>query len=281
MLISDPTPTCNWYLSGIGGSTWSFAAGTANLTNGRPRNGARVFRDEVVGGFELQARWATLSKPRLFALLGLGPMWKGLSFGLSVANAAGGGSSVDLGTVSVRQLADGSFAAFAVLPDLASAVDSLTITCGTGFDATHYDIGEAVIATATEWAIRRDWSESATKLGKTNVTKSGQAYHQNDGQFRKASVTIAPQPWSRALGTAEGGTLQQLKGRLTKSPPVLVIPHLRAPGLGASAPIDMDAVAGSALFGWAHDLGTLGLFQETNLSELRLQFTEAPGYQFG
>jgi hypothetical protein len=275
MLISNETPVLTWTLSGVSGSVWANStAPFSRLTNGAPRVGCRLIRASGSTGFELRAQWSTLSRPSVFALLGLGEEWAGLSFDISAANISGGGSDIPLGTQSVQRLPDGSLAVIALI-SVASNVDSLTLSCGT-FTAAAYTIGEFVVATAQEWRIRRDWTETVTKLSRENVTVTGQPFNVRRVQQRKASVTITPQTWARAVSLSQIQTLQKLQVRLSKNQPVLVIPALRAPGLGQGAAVDTDTVYASALFGWCSNLGQISLVSGSNLAELSLQFTEAP-----
>ena len=275
MLITNETPSLTWSLAGVSGSTWISGAPLSRLTNGKPRVGVRFTRSSGSAGFELSAQWSTLSRPKLFALFGLSEEWEGQTFGVSVSNFGGGGSSIDLGTVSVQRLPDGGLAAILLIPSLSSDVDSVRITAGTLTGSSYY-IGDVVIATAQEWCIRRDWVESVTALSRQNVTTTGQPFNVRRVQRRQASVTIAPQQWASAYSAASVETLQKLQARLSQYQPVLVIPALRQPGLGEAAPVDMDTVYATALFGYASNLGQIGLVNNSNLAELKLQFTEAP-----
>lgn len=278
MLISNETPALTWTLTGVSGSVWANStAPFSRLTNGAPRVGCRLIRTSGTTGFELRAQWSTLSRPAVFALLGLGEEWEGLSFDLSAANFGGGGSDISLGTQTVQRLPDGSLAVISLI-SVPSNVDSIKLTCGT-FTAAAYTIGEVVIATAQEWSIRRDWTETVTKLTRENITVTGQPFNVRRVQQRKASVTITPQTWARTVSLAQIETLQKLQVRLSKNQPVLVIPALRAPGLGRDAAIDTDTVYASALFGWCSNLGQILLVSGSNLAELSLQFTEAPAGQ--
>jgi hypothetical protein len=275
MLITDETPSLTWTLSDLAGSTWQAGAPFSQLTNGAPRIGVRLFRGVTVGGFELSASWFTASRPQAFAILGLGEEWEGQSFGLSVQNVATGSSTVDLGTVSVVRLPDGSLAAFALIPSLAFDVDTVTITGGTLTGAA-YLIGEIVIATAQTWCIRRDWTETVLTLTKENRTITGQPFNVRRPQYRRATVTIAPQVWGRAVSLANVQTLQKLQARLSQNQPVLVFPALRPPGLGADALVETDTAYAAALFGTCSDLGQISLVDGSNLAELKLTFTESP-----
>lgn len=275
MLITNETPDITWTLSGIGGSNWQTGAPFSMLTNGRPRLGCKLFRDSTPGGFILEGTWSEASRPQVLELSGLGEEWQGLSFGASLSNSVSGSSPVDIGPAEVVRLPDGSLAAFVVIPTLAFSVDTLTLTADV--PGSEYLIGEVVIATAQEWRIRRDWQETVIKLTKENLTISAQPFNVKRIQYRKASVTIAPVVFSRAYSIREQSeTLQKLQARLSQNQPVLVIPALRAPGLGVGAPIDMDVIASSALFGWCSNLGQIGLVADSDLAELKLEFTEAP-----
>ena len=275
MLITNETPALTWTLSGLSGSTWISGAPLSRLTNGKPRVGVRFNRSSGSSGFELSAKWSTLSRPKIFALFGLSEEWEGETFGVSVSNFGGGGSSIDLGTVSVQRLPDGGLAAILLINSLSSDVDSVTITAGTLPGASYY-IGEVVIATAQEWCIRRDWVEAVKDLTQFFKTTTGQPFNVRRNTERAASVTIAPQSWAKAYSASGVETLQKLQARLSGGRPVLVIPALRQPGLGASAPIDMDTVYATALFGYTSGLGQIGLVNDSNLAELKLQFAEAP-----
>lgn len=208
-------------------------------------------------------------------MLGLGEEWEGQSFGLSVQNVATGSSTIDIGSISVVRLPDGSLASFALIPSLAFDVDTVTITGGT-LTGSAYLIGEIVIATAQTWCIRRDWTESVVKLTKENVTVSGQPFNVRRVQQRKANVTIAPQVWSKAVSLAQVQTLQKLQARLSQNQPVFLIPALRPPGRGKDAAVDADTAFASAMFGWCSDLGQISLVDSSDLAELKLGFTEAP-----
>ncbi len=274
MLITNETPALTWSISGASGSVWTPAAPFAQLTNGKPRVGSRMIRASGTAGFTLRAQWTTASRPRVVALLGLGEEWAGLSVGLTASNIAGGGGAIDLGTHEVVRLPDDSLAVFALVT-IGSNVDSVDVVCGT-FTGAGYTIGEVVIATAEEWQIRRDWVESVTILSRQNVSSTGQPSNVRRNQQRKARVTIAPQLWSKAVSVAAVQTLQRLQARLSRYQSVLVIPALRPPGLGASAPIDTDTAFASALFGTCSDVGQISLVDGSNLAELQLSFTEAP-----
>lgn len=279
MLISNETPALTWTLTGQSGSVWSAGAPLARLTNGAPRVGCRLIRSSGSAGFILRGEWSTASKPRLFALLGLGEEWEGESISLFGRSSVSGTYSVNIDTLQVQRFPDGSLGIIYIIdPELLfDTINGIQISA-LGTDAA-YTIGEVVIATAQEWRIRRDWTETVTKLTRENITVTGQPFNVRRVQQRKASVTITPQTWARTVSLAQIETLQKLQVRLSKNQPVLVIPALRAPGLGQDAAVDTDTVYASALFGWCSSLGQISLVSGSNLAELSLQFTEAPAGQ--
>ena len=277
MLVSNETPSIFWTISDlVSGSGWDTGAPFSRLTNGAPRVGCRLFRGSTVGGFRLDGTWATASRPKVIAVLGLGEEWAGESISFTVSNVVTGSSGIDLGSVSVTRLPDGSLAAFLIVPEGAISFDVDTLSIDSGGTAAAYTIGEVVVSTATEWCIRRDWVESVEKLTKQNQTVTGQPFNVRRVQRRKASVTIAPIRFSRAYSVSQVQTLQKLQARLSQNQPVLVFPALRAPGLGADSAVDTDVAFAGALFGYCSSLGQISLVDGSNLADLKLEFTEAP-----
>jgi hypothetical protein len=277
MLISNETPSITWNIADlVSGSNWQTGAPFSQLTNGKPRIGCRLFRGSTVGGFRLDGTWTTASRPKVIAILGLGEEWEGDFVALSVYNVVTASSEIELGNVNVIRLPDESLAVFLVVPDgvITFDVDTLRITSNSGGEA--YTIGEVVVATAQEWCIRRDWIESVASLTKQQVSVTGQPFNVRRNQQRKAAVTIAPVAFSKGYSIAQVQTLQKLQARLSQMQPVLVIPALRAPGLGVGAAVDTDVVYATALFGWCSNLGQISLVDNSNLAQLRLEFTEAP-----
>ena len=276
MLITNETPALTWTLSGLSGSTWISGAPLSRLTNGKPRVGVRFTRSSGSAGFEISGQWATASTPRVFALFGLGEEFDGQSVGVFGRDSVAGNYSINLGTHSATRLPDGSLAVIVFIdPDiLFNPIDGVRIF-PTGIGSSCY-IGEVVISTAQEWCIRRDWVEAVKDLTRFFKTTTGQPFNVSRNTERAASVTIAPQSWAKSYSASGVETLQKLQARLSGGRPVLVIPALRQPGLGASAAIDMDTVYATALFGYASGLGQIGLVNNSNLAELKLQFTEAP-----
>jgi len=277
MLISNETPKLTWSFTDDP-SSWINGAPFSELTNGAPRAGVKFSR-AIAGpaGFQIEAVWPAASKPTLFALLGLGEEFEGRTVSLTGRNSVSGNYdiTIDIGIPVVR-LPDGSLAALYVIdPEfLFQPINGIRI--GVLFAEESATIGEVVIATAERWCIRRDWVETVVKLTKENLTVSAQPYNVRRVQYRKASVTIAPQQWSKSVSLSGVQTLQKLQARLSQNQPVLVIPALSPPGSGKNAPIDTDTAFASALFGWCDNVGQIGLVQESNLAELKLSFTEAP-----
>ena len=277
MLVTNETPSITWSITDlVSGSDWQTGAPFSQLTNGKPRVGCRLFRGSTVGGFRLDGTWATASRPKVIALLGLGEEWAGDFVTLSAYNVVTSSSEISLGNVNVSRLPDGSLAVLLIVPDgtIGFDVDTLRISSASGGAA--YTIGEVVVSTATEWCIRRDWTETVVALSKELRSVTGQPTAVRRVQQRKAVVTIAPQQWTKSFSASATVTLQKLQARLSQYQPVLVIPALRQPGLGAGAAIDMDSVLATMLFGTCSNLGQISLVSESNLSQLRLEFTEAP-----
>lgn len=278
MLITNETPAISWSVTdNTGGSSWIAGAQLSQLTNGKPRIGVQFTRSIGSANLYLEGVWSVTSVPRVFALLGLGEEWEGESVAVMGRDPVSGNYSVAIETATpVVRLPDGSLAVLLLIdPDLlGSGINGIRIIpLGSG---SVYLIGEVVIATAQKWCIRRDWIESVASLTKLNISVTGQPFNVKRNQQRKAAVTIAPVAFTKGFSIAQVHTLQKLQARLSQNQPVLVIPALRAPGLGVGAAVDTDVVYATALFGWCSNLGQISLVDNSNLAQLRLEFTEAP-----
>lgn len=277
MLISREMPELTYGIDTF--STWGFASPTSRLTDGRPRLGCRVARTAGAGGFQLRAEWSTPSKPKLIALLGLTDNCLGLDFSIQGRDPSTLSYTQSIGTLEGVRLADGSVAAICVVPAGSPAIDidGVRFTFPGTFSA--YTIGQLVIAEADEWSIMRQWAEGVRSLTVENVTLSGQPYNVTRPQVRTASVTLCPQSWERGYTSNSLQTMQELQARLSKRQPVLVVPALRAPGLGEGAAIDQTTVERTTLFGRATDIGQIELVNDSNLLQMRVGFTENPAGQ--
>jgi hypothetical protein len=278
MWVTNETPDLTWTLTdSLGGATWIPRASISNLTNGKPRVGVRFVRESGVLSFSLRGAWSAPSRPRVFAMLGLGDEWAGRGVAIQARNASTGAYSITISnfTESIR-LPDGSLAIFVIIPESAYNADVNGWQIIAGTSAPFYTVGEVVLSTITDWCIRRDWFESVEKLTKQNQTVTGQPFNVPRVQRRKASVTIAPIQFSKAYSVSQVQTLQKLQSRLSQNQPVLVFPALRSPGLGAESAVDTDVAFAGALFGYCSNLGQISLVDGSNLAELKIEFTEAP-----
>ena len=245
MLITNETPSINWTVTdSAAGNSWIPGAPIAQLVNGKPRVGVKFSRSSGSANLCIQGIWSTTSFPRVFALLGLGEEWANESVNVFGRDPVSGNYSVAIENAApVVRLPDESLAVLLLIdPDLlGSGINGIRIIpLGSG---SEYLIGEVVVATAQEWAIRRDWTEAVQSLSEVRISKTGQPFVVRRGvQQRKAAVTIAPVSFAKGFSQAQVDTLQKLQRRLSQMQPVLVIPALRAPNLGAGAPIDMAVV---------------------------------------
>jgi hypothetical protein len=210
-------------------------------------------------------------------MLGLGEEWAGEVVSLFGRSSTAASYSVTIdGALPVQRLPDGSLAVFAIIDPaiLFDEINGVQVTSQGG--GTGYTIGEVVIATAEEWAIRRDWTETVLTLTKENRTVTGQPFNVRRPQYRRATVTIAPQLWANSVSLDNVQTLQKLQARLSQNQPVLVFPALRPPGTGKLAPIVTDTAFAAALYGTCSSLGQISLVDGSNLADLQLSFTESP-----
>jgi hypothetical protein len=264
----------------MGAGDWVFVGDPQRLVRGAPRLKTRLAGADAVDLPLLQADYARPFVPVLFACLSRGPTTASPS--LTVLGRPAGTDEFSLtlvatGAAPFLTMDDGTLSAV-YLTTNTTAIDGLRFGIGPAenVDPAHLDIGQLLAAECFEFRASREWSEHRENLSAPNLTKTGQPFPDGEGvSLRVANVSVTPVGFGRTIGT--GDTLQALQASLANSRPVLCVPMPRGVGRGRSAPIDQEAVARSALFGYCDSLGTIQMVPQSNLFQLALRFREAPG----
>jgi len=281
MLISKPMPEITWSLitAPDPAGDWVFVNSPNTLTDGNPRIRCRIAGPDSTDLIAIQANFAKPIRPRMFACLSRGPTTAEPE--LRVLGRAVGSGVFDIqlvpaGSAPFVAMPNGYLNAFYVSTNTVQ-VDAVQISVGPAenVDPAHLDIGDILIAEAFEVCITRDWSEQLENLSKSNETRSGQDFPSEQPSRRIASVEIAPVSHAKAI--TDSDSLKAIQKSLSGLRPVLVVPMLRAPGLGKGAQIDQDTVRESALFGRCVDLGSISIVNQSSLYRLGLKFRETPG----
>lgn len=270
MLIGYSMPAVSAIaLSGGAGYAWLTSDNGSACYDGKPARRARLrWRNDAVPaiGHTLSITLDIASTPlRVVAALGLKNVPAGAKVEVYGKRAADAGTTYNFGgsnTGTVVKLADGSFAAWFVLPATATAVEKIEfrifndvagVTWATA--ATTVDVGELVAMPAVDIKIDAGWSQPFVDPTQTSSTRGSQvtavpltAYRELAGTFSLSAETTV-----RYAALANSMDWDRLAIALSGARRCVAIPRWET--VGGNGVVSSSKLNAHAMYGVATEIG--------------------------
>lgn len=259
-------------LSGGAGYAWLTSDNGSACYDGKPARRARLrWRNDAVPaiGHTLSITLDIASTPlRVVAALGLKNVPAGAKVEVYGKRAADAGNTYNFGGSNIGtvvKLADGSFAAWFVLPATATAVekiefrffnDAAGVTWATA--VTTVDIGELVAMPAVDVDIEPEWAVEPVDPSQSSLSLAAQPSTVRRQAYRRLECSITPDgvAKARAGGLANGMDWSRLQVAMFGDARVVGIPRLLTPaGTVDTAELHRTALYGTARIGATGHLG--------------------------